>query len=176
MAKEPKVTNPTEEEQKEYHSLRDDDYTVAHIEGTRKTYKIHWLKPAQIEKLARLLVRKGKEDKDDESDALTDILHDAKIGCKAAAIYILNGFWSLKFKYWFLWRWFYYIRQYDNSQIMEILETGKKKVPLGQFLLLSMSLTEARGIVMNMRTEEAENIRHELLMEHLSQERKSFNG
>ena len=78
------------------------------------------------------------------------------MACKAAAIYILDGYWKLKFRYWFLWRWFYYVRQYDNVQLQAILEEGKKKVPLMQFLMTTMSLTAAKGTLMNMRTEEAE--------------------
>ena len=71
---------------------------------------------------------------------------------------ILDGYWKLKFRYWFLWRWFYYIRQYDNEQLQPLLDAGKKKVPLTQFLLATMSLTEARATLTSMRTEEVERI------------------
>lgn len=175
MKKEPKITNPTAENERDYISLRDNDATIVAIPGTKKKYQIRWLKPFQIEKLGRLLVRKNKGQKATGTE-LDDVIHDVKLGAKAAAIYILDGLWTSKFKYWFLWRWFYYVRQYSFSQLQPILDEGKKKIPLGQFLVLSMSLTEAKGIVMNMRTEEAETIRLELLTEQRSQQQKNING
>lgn len=163
MEKEPKVEQPSVDEQREYVSLRDNDATVVQVLGTKKKYKIRWLKNGQINKLSRLLIRKSDTDeKDGQNDSPLDaVLDDTKLACKAAAIYILDGYWKLKFRYWFLWRWFYYIRQYDNDQLQPILDTGKKKVPLPQFLLTTMSLTEARVTLISMRTEEVERILQE---------------
>lgn len=167
MEKEPKIEQPSVETQREYVSLRDNDATIVPVLGTKKEYKIRWLKKGQIEKLSRLLVRKGDtDDKDGQKDsALDSITEDAKITCKVAAIYILDGYWKLKFRYWYLWRWFYYIRQYDDVQLQGILDEGKKKVPLGQFLMATMSLTGAKATLMNMRTEEAERTLQELASE-----------
>ena len=163
MEKEPKVEQPSVESQRDYVSLRDNDATIVPVLGTRKKYKIRWLKNGQINKLSRLLIRKSDtDDKDGQKDSPLDaVLDDTKLACKAAAIYILDGYWKLKFCYWFLWRWFYYIRQYDNEQLQPLLEAGKKKVPLTQFLLATMSLTEARVTLMSMRTEEVERILQE---------------
>ena len=163
MEKEPKVEQPSVESQRDYVSLRDNDATIVPVLGTKKKYKIRWLKNGQINKLSRLLIRKSDtDDKDGQNDSPLDaVLDDTKLACKAAAIYILDGYWKLKFRYWFLWRWFYYIRQYDNDQLQPILDTGKKKVPLTQFLLTTMSLTEARVTLISMRTEEVERILQE---------------
>ena len=167
MEKEPKVTQPSVEAQRTYASIRDNDATVVSVLGTKKKYKIRWLKNGQIDRLSRLLIRKGgTDDVDGTKDSPLDaVLSDSKLACKASAIYILDGYWKLKFRYWYLWRWFYYVRQYDNVQLQAILDEGKKKVPLTQFLLTTMSLTGARATLMNMRTEEAEHILHELATE-----------
>ena len=164
MEKEPKITQPSVESQRTYASIRDNDATMVSVLGTNKKYKLRWLKNGQVDKLSRLLIRKGDtDDKDGQRDnALEAVLDDSKLACKAAAIYILDGYWKLKFRYWFLWRWFYYIRQYDNVQLQDILDEGKKKVPLTQFCVTTMSLTGARATLMNMRTEEAERILQEL--------------
>ena len=164
MAKEPKIEQPKTGSQRTYASIRDNDATVVEVLGTRKKYKICWLKNGQIEKLSRLLIRKGDTDNEDgaKDNALDSVIEDTKIACKAAAIYILDGYWKLKFRYWWLWRWFYYVRQYDNVQLQGILDEGKKKVPLTPFLMTTMSLTGARATLMNMRTEEAEHILQEL--------------
>ena len=178
MEKEPKIEQPSVEQQREYTSLRDNDATVVAIPGTKKKYKIRWLKNGQIEKLSRLIIRKGDtDDKDGKHDnALDSIIDDSKLASKAAAIYILGGYWKLKFRYWFLWRWFYYIRQYDNEQLQPILDEGKKKVPLVQFLNTTMSLTGARASLMTMRTEEAEHTLQELASEQQRAMEKQGSG
>ena len=178
MEKEPKIEQPSVESQREYASIRDNDATIVPIPGTKKKYKIRWLKNGQIDRLSRLLIRKADTDDQDgkKDSALDAIMEDSKLACKAAAIYILDGYWKLKFRYWFLWRWFYYIRQYDNAQLQGILEEGKKKVPLVQFLMTTMSLTEARGTLMNMRTEEAERTLQELATAQQAATEKQDNG
>lgn len=167
MKKEPKIENPSVEAQRTYASIRDNDATVVNILGTKKKYRIRWLKNGQVDRLSRLLIRKGATDNEDgtRDNALDAVIEDSKLACRAAAIYILDGYWKLKFRYWFLWRWFYYIRQYDNVQLQELLEEGKKKVPLGQFLMTTMSLIGARATLMNMRTEEADRTLQELATE-----------
>lgn len=160
MEKEPVIEQPSLESQRTYASMRDNDATVVPVLGTKKKYKIRWLKKGQINKLSRLLIRKsGTDEKDGANDSPLDAIYeDSKLTCKAAAIYILDGYWKLKFRYWFLWRWFYYIRQYDDVQLQAILTEGQKKTPLTPFLIATMLLTEARVSLMNMRTEEAERI------------------
>lgn len=164
MEKEPKIEQPSIDAQREYTSIRDNNPTIVSILGTKKKYKIRWLKNGQIDKLSRLLIRKSDtDDKEGQKDSPLDaIVEDTKIGCKAAAIAILDGYWKIKFRYWFLWRWFYYVRQYDNDQLQPLLEEMKKKIPLTQFLVTTMCLTAAKATLMNMRTEEAEGILQEL--------------
>lgn len=130
MEKEPKVEQPSLQSQRTYASIRDNDATIVPVLGTKKKYKIRWLKKGQINKLSRLLIRKfGTDEKDGANDSPLDaIREDSKLTCKAAAIYILDGYWKLKFRYWFLWRWFYYIRQYDDVQLQAILTEGQKKL------------------------------------------------
>ena len=176
---EPKVRQPSGEAQRTYASIRDDNASVVTILGTKKSYKIRWLKNGQVDRLSRLLIHKGdtdNEDIDPEKNPLDAILEDSKIACKAAAIIILDGYWKLKFHYWLLWRWFYYVKQYDNMQLQPILDEGKKKIPLTQFLMTTMSLTEARGTLMNMRTEEAERILQELASARQEETGKAVSG
>lgn len=177
MEKEPKVEQPSLQAQRRYASIRDNDATIVSILGTKKKYKIRWLKNGQIERLSRLLIRKGETDNEDGSkdSALDAIQSDTKLACKSAAIMILDGYWKLKFRYWYLWRWFYYIRQYDNVQLQELLEEGKKKVPLTQFLLTIMCLTGVKATLMNMTTEEAERTLQELATAQQAAKEKQDN-
>lgn len=178
MEKEPIINQPGLQAQRTYASIRDNDATIVGILGTKKKYKMRWLKNGQIDKLSRLLIRKGDTDEKDgtRDDVLNAVLDDNRLACKAAAIYVLDGYWKLKFRYWYLWRWFYYIRQYDNTQLQEILDEGKKKVPLTQFLLTTISLTGARATLMNMRTEEAERTLQGLASAQLEETEKQDNG
>ena len=173
--KEPDVQQPNIEEQKEYVSLRDNSATIVHIRN--KKYNLKWAKNGQISKLSKLLILgKVKDENPSEEEILSDISESSKLSCKAAAIYILDGYWKLKFRYWYLWRWFYYIRQYDDDDLKEVLSVGKKKVPLQQFCVTIMSLTEAKDTLMMMRTREAERILRELSMEQPSQQQKKDSG
>ena len=176
--KEPDVRQPKVEAQREYASLRDNDTSVVYVR--KKKYKLHWLKKGQIAKLGRILLEQAKDEPDKEgvqsTNALLELVSSGKNACKAAAIYLLDGYWKLKFGYWLLWRWFYYIRQYDDEELLELLSEGKKKVPLEQFLAVTMCLTGAKDTLMMMRTAEAEHILHELSMEQLTREQKNGSG
>lgn len=170
--KEQQVKQPSVEAQQLYLSLINNDADVVEILRTKKKYKIRWMKHGQIEKLTKLLV-KNAGDKLDISDA---IIEDGKIACKAAAIIILDGYWKLKFWYWLVWRWFYYVEQYDDIQLQKLLEIGKKKVPQNQFYVTIMSLTEAKDSLMRMRAKEVEAILRAPSTERPSQTGSSDNG
>lgn len=178
MEKEPKVEQPKLDEQRLYVSLRDNNATTVVIPGTRKSYKIYWIRNGALDKLSRILIRKSDSDeKEGENDSpLEAIINDSKLASKAAAVYILNGYWKIKFKYWFLWRWFYYVRQYNYDQLMPILEEGKKKLQVSQFLIVTMLLTGAKGTAMNMRMEEAERTLQGLVSEQQQEKGKPASG
>lgn len=176
--KEQKIEQPSIDAQQIYLSLISNDAEEVQILRTKKTYKIRWLKNGQLEKLSRLLLRKKTIDKEQTTgnDALDEILEDSKLACKAAAVILLDGYWKLKLRYWLLWRWFYYVRQYDNIQLLPILEIGKKKVPQMQFYKTIMSLTEARDSLMRMRAKEVEVTLRELSMAQPSPTENNDSG
>ena len=175
---EEKIEQPSVDAQQIYLSLISNDAEEVGILRTKKKYKIRWLKNGQLEKLSRLLLHKKTIDETTTtgSEVMDAILEDNKLACKAAAIIILDGYWKRKFRYWWLWRWFYYIRQYDNIQLHEILEVGKKKVPLNQFYATIMSLTEAKDSLMRMRAKEVETTLRGLNMAVPSQTENNDSG
>lgn len=175
---EQKLSQPSVEAQRLYMSLVNDDAEEVVIPRTNKKYKIHWLKNGQLEKLTRLLLHKKSVDEDitTGSEVMDAILEDAKLACKASAIIILNGYWKLKFRYWFLWRWFYYVRQYENMQLAPLLEVGKKKVPLLQFYHTTTLLTGVQDSLMRMRAKEVEATLREHPTAVPSQTENSDNG
>ena len=104
---EQKIEQPTLDAQQLYLALINNDAEEVEILRTKKKYKIRWLKNGQLEKLTRLLLHKKTLDENTStgSDVMDAILEDSKLACKAAAIIILDGYWKLKFRYWYLWRW-----------------------------------------------------------------------
>lgn len=170
---EPIINQPTIEEQRQYKSLENNTPTEVTIPRTRKKYLVHWLKHCQIEYLTKLLIRKQKTDDKDRNENDVNVLDvissDAKLSCKAAAIYTLNGLFKLHLYYWFRWRWFYYIKQYDDIQLQPILAEGKKKVPLMQFFAATTSLIGAKDTLLQMTMMEAEHILQGLSTGQLSQ-------
>lgn len=156
---EPRVEQPTEAQQREYKSMVEDTPTEVGILRTGKKYRVKWIKPGAVEKLSRLLIHAKDADKDTDtgdSNVYEVICDDAKLACKAAALFILNGYWSIKFKYWFLWRWFYYVRQYDGVQLQPLLAVGKKKLPLIPFYGTTTLLIGVKDTLMQMRIQEVE--------------------
>lgn len=172
--KEPKIEQPSVDSQQIYLSLISNDAEEVTILRTKKKYKVRWLKNGQLQKLTRLLLHKKTTDENTTtgSDVMDAILEDNKLCCKAAAIILLDGYWKIKFWYWFLWRWFYYIKQYDNIQLFPILEVGKKKVPLKQFYGTITLLTEAKDTLMRMTAREVDLIlQGQSLVERLQQQK-----
>lgn len=175
---EESIPQPSVDSQLLYLSMINNDPDEVQILHTKKKYKIRWLKNGQLEALTRLLMRVNskKKKKTSGNDAMDAILEDSKLACKAAAIITLDGFFKVRLWYWFRWRWFYFIRQYDNIQLQPILETGKKKVPLMQFYVTTTSLTEAKDSLMRMRKEEVEATLLAQNTERPSQTENSVSG
>ena len=170
------LSQPTEDEQREYLSAMNNDATEVSIVGSDKKYKVHWLKNSQIEKLSRLMLKKGKTDKQVDDDVLSEVVTDSKLACKTAAIYTLNCGWKLFFLYWFRWRWFYYVREYSFIQLRDIIMEGKKKIPQMQYYAVTTLLIGAKATLMTMRAKEVEAFLHAQDTEQRLRQQKSGNG
>lgn len=140
-------------------------HIVARIPRTNKVYKVRMLTPNQMEDIAKLLAGKHP----DLSEA---VITDKKIHCKAAAIYLMPGFWKRKLTYWFKWRWFYYVRQYDYVQLQPILSAGNGSTPYVDFLKTMNILNSMRDTQMHMTRQEAEKMMQQLA----SMSEKNANG
>ncbi len=132
-------------------------YTIVEIPRTKKVYKVRTLTNNQLEDIARLLFRTDEQKTTEET-----IIQDTKIAAKAAAIYLTPGFWKRKLTYWFKWRWFYYIKQYDNAQLQPIISAGYGSTPYIDFLKTMSLLANQKDTQMRMTVQEAEKILQEL--------------
>ncbi len=76
------------------------------------------------------------------------------VSCKCLAAARLNGYFSIKLLWWILWRWYYFIRKYTDSELTEAIALIKKKVAPGSYLLNTTLLIGMRETMMQMNREE----------------------
>ena len=141
-------------------------YTIVEIPRTKKKYKVRTLTPNQLEDIAKLLFNKGGKPMTTEED----IIQNTKIAAKAAALYLLPGYWKRKLTYWFLWRWFYYIKQYDNAQLQPIISAGYGSTPYLDFFRTADILVNQKRSQMQMTVQEVEKFMQEMAMKHSPKE------
>lgn len=75
---------------------------------------------------------------------------------------VLNGYFKIKFFYWFLWRWFYYVKQYLEIELHPLIDEGKKKVRAEDYYINTIFLIGMKDTMIAMTREEAERFRQEL--------------
>ena len=131
------LKQPDIEEQRELRSVENDLPENLYVRG--RIYKIKWMKKFTREHITDTILKEGNDDKQ---------------SCMCAALMVLNGFWKIKFMYWIVWRFFYYIKQYTENELTELLEMGKKKVPLDAYYANIISLTELKVTSMMMKKKE----------------------
>lgn len=141
------IEMPSLEDEKLLNEVMEDSLTEVSIKGTKKKYKIGWLKKGTMRKMTAVTLEEGGDD---------------MLSAKTAALVVLNNYWKIKFFYPILWRWFFYVKEYTDEQLSEILATGKKKVPYIPFLTSTILVTGMRDTIMTMTREEAERIRQGL--------------
>lgn len=101
-----------------------------------RIYKIKWMKNFTREHITDTILKEGNDDKQ---------------SCMCAALMVLNGFWKIKFMYWIVWR-FYYIKQYTENELTELLEMGKKSSARRILRKYRIALTELGcGMMMKKR-------------------------
>ena len=77
-----------------------------------RTFNVKWMHPYTEERITLLMLKDG---------------NDNKVLSQCAALIVLGGFWKSVFLYWFVWRWFYYVRQYNSEELLPLFELAQKK-------------------------------------------------
>lgn len=141
-----KITPPNISDERELNSIIDNEPSTVCIPGTKKSYKIKWLKHETTRWITRIVLKDGE---------------DEKLSCKMASCIILNDYWKLKFLHWAFWRWLYYVKQYDDGQLLPIIEEGKKKVPQYAYYEATIYAIGMKDTIMTMKKEEVEHFLQE---------------
>ena len=140
------------EDERELSSIMNDEKTEV-VFGKKKV-KVSWLKRATLRKYSSIMVENAEE---------------SQVTCKLAAVIRLNGYFRLKLFYPFLWRWYYYIKQYDDKVLLPLIAEGKKKVQLQEYYLIMMLSHDLRDTLQTMTREEANRMLQEQLSERKAQ-------
>lgn len=158
MAKRP-ISQPSLDDERELLALLDNESAAATLRGREVT--IPTLTGHAQHKLTKILLSSGDE---------------FAISCKCLAAARLNGYFSIKFLWPVVWRWYYYVRQYREDELADIVTIIKKKVPLGDYLANITSWIEMRETMMQMNREEVFRILQERSGGKGGNSAKSSNG
>ncbi|MCC8038369.1 MAG: hypothetical protein LIP02_09605 [Bacteroidales bacterium] len=137
------VSEPSEEDVRELESVLSNADDIVELRG--KSVKIGWIRRGTLRKISSVMNDKS--------------VSEDKITCKCAAAAVLNSYWKIKFFWGLLWRYYYYIKQYSDSELTPILALVKKKVPALEYYVATILLTEVKDTTMAMIRQEAEAIR-----------------
>ena len=80
---------------------------------------------------------------------------------KQCAVVQLNNVWKIRFFYWLLWRYYYYIIDLDVWEGLGVLNVAKKKIQSAAFQLTTILATAMTDAMMTMTKAEAEHIQAE---------------
>ena len=114
MAKEEKVVKDVTREDEQMQMSVTKNYADPVVVRGR-TFMVKWMHPATADWITALMLK--------DSD-------DNKVIAQCAALIRLNGFWKAHLFYWFVWRWYYYVRQYNSEELAPLFEMAQKKLNL----------------------------------------------
>lgn len=104
---------------------------------------------------------------------------DPKNTAKYAAALVINSWWGLRafFGLWWAirWRWYYYVKQYTDRELLPIMVASKKKADLATaaFMMNITLVTGMKDTGMTKTREEQKRIQAESTLERLGQQQKS---
>lgn len=135
-----RIEQPTDEYRRLLDSVIESEPEEFEFRG--KTRRMGWLHKGTVRKVSHIVAKEQSP---------------YKQHCKVCAAMMLNNVWKIRAYYWLLWRWWYYISDLDEVDILKVLDAGKKKVQQGAFLLNTMLLTAMTDLMMTMTKKEAES-------------------
>lgn len=146
--KDKALEEATREDEQALVSVTENEKTVVMVRGHKM--KVGWMHPATADWISSLIVKDGG---------------DNKVLAKSAALIRLNGFWKSHLFYWFVWRWYYYVRQYNSMELTPLFEEAQKKTAAEAgpaYLNATILLTALSTTKKQMTKREAERTLQEL--------------
>jgi hypothetical protein len=137
------IEQPNKETEELLNALIEDEPEIVEMNG--KSYKIGALRHGLVRKLTKI--------------ALTE-KDERKVTTKSVAAIILRRFWRIKLFYWFLWRWFYYVKEIPETEMIKVFIAAKKKLPATAYSLNITLLIGMKDTIMTMTRDEAKRSLH----------------
>lgn len=147
----------------EYLDIVNDSVSVVPIKGTKRNVRLHWIKPYTMERITKVWIERdlASAKADDAQSTLKDLAKEPYFAFKEAALMILNNDIKIRLFYGIYWRWLAF--RYNEVQMLPIISTGKKKLPVMAHYAIMAFSTDMRTDMMKMTKTEAEQFRAELL-------------
>lgn len=136
-----RIQQPNIDEEHNLNSVTDNKADVAIVRNSK--YKVKWLYGLTRHRISNIVLEDG---------------NDYTQSCKCAALIVLNGFWKIKLFYWIKWRWFYYIKQYNEHDLTDLFALAKKKVPVDDYFANTILLIGLKDTNMMMKKTEVATI------------------
>lgn len=159
------MKQPSLKARKDYMDIVEDSVSIVPIPGTRKSVRLHWIKPYTMERLTKVWIERDLAAAEirDGADVLKDLAKEPYFAFKEAALMILNNDIKIRLFYGIYWR--HLARRYNETQVAPIIAEAKKKLPLmAHYETMAYSM-DMRTDTMRMTTKEVEQYRAELLLE-----------
>ena len=139
--------------------------SIVPIKGTKRKVRLHWIKPYTMERITQVWIERelASAQIKEAEDVLKDLCKEPYFAFKEAALMILNHDIKIRLFYGIYWRWL--AHRYNETQIVDVVEAGKKKLPLmAHYEIMAFSM-DMRTDMRKMTMKEAEQYRAELLLE-----------
>jgi hypothetical protein len=153
------MEQPNADAQRELQSVELNLPDYVKVRGRK--FKIKWMLNFTRSRITKVILTEGNDDKQ---------------SCMCAALMVLNSFWAIKLWYWLKWRWFYYVKQYNENELTELLNLGKKKVPLDEYYTNTILLTALKDTSMMMKKTEVATTLQGLNTEQPTKSQKTTAG
>lgn len=136
----------------EYNSIVENEADIVVVRGRKVSIK--WVHPGTQRKLSKVMVKYGSDD---------------TLQYRCAAICVLNGYFKILFFYWFLWRWYFFVKGYAPEELKPIFELAKKKVQQETSLQNMVSLIAVKDTLKKQTMTSVESILQKLVSEQSTQ-------
>lgn len=157
------MKRPDIKARREYQDIVSDIPTRVTIPGTRRTVSLRGVKPYTLERLTRLWQKREIAAGDDSASVLRSMCAEPYFAVREAVLFTLNSYWKIRLLYRLKSWWWGKVRGYTDSQMLPIIQEGKKKLQLTAHWTVMAYSTDMRSDLMKMTKKEAEQFQAELL-------------
>lgn len=155
------MKQPTLAQRQEYIAHESAIPSRVRIPGTKRTITLREMHPGTIRFITKIWIERDLASAKIEkgADVLKDLAKEPYFAFKVAAAYYLNNDIKLRLFWPFLWRW--WALRFTESQMLPIIQEGKKKLPLTAHYETMAFTMDTRTDWARMTTREAEQYQAE---------------